>query len=109
MRLLLPFTCLLTTAALAAAPVCEGDSKARASRFSASALKGLTDAQRLDRFVKACALDEVVSLASKLISFETISEESPEAHTAAIGSMGKFLEEWAKAHQFAYTIPWLCA
>jgi dipeptidase D len=98
--LLLPLL-LLSGAVDAADPRCAGPSAERAARFSAKALPGQSDAQRYAALVKTCGRDEIVALASRLISFPTVSAEGIEKNPA-IAEMGKFLEGWAKERGFGF-------
>ncbi|MCY1030330.1 Sapep family Mn(2+)-dependent dipeptidase [Corallococcus sp. BB11-1] len=96
--------CLLApTAALAAKdPRCAGKPAARAARFSDTALKGQSAAQRYAAYVQACALDDVVSLTQGLVRFKTVSSEAPASKNPEVAAMGRFLETWAKQHGFAF-------
>jgi predicted dipeptidase len=85
-------------APLQADPRCEGGPRAAASRFSARALPGRGEAERLQAYVSACALPRVVELTAALVAFPTVSSEQPAGKSAAIAGMGAFLERWARTH-----------
>jgi predicted dipeptidase len=105
-RLLGRLCLLLPTLALAKdAPKkdarCQGAPKVRAARFSAKALPRQSEAERYAEYVRACALDEVVSLTGTLVRFKTVSSEQP-ASAPEFVAMRRFLEGWAKQRGFGF-------
>ncbi|MFP2901766.1 Sapep family Mn(2+)-dependent dipeptidase [Corallococcus sp. 4LFB] len=101
---LLAALCLLAPAAALAAkdPRCAGKPAARAARFSDTALKGASAAERYAAYVQACALEDVVALTRTLVRFKTVSSESPAAKNPEVAAMGRALEAWAKQHGFGF-------
>lgn len=102
-RLLAALCLLAPTAALAAKdPRCAGKPAARAARFSDTAMKGASAAERYAAYIQACALDDVVALTQALVRFKTVSSEAPASRNPEMAAMGRHLETWAKAHGFAF-------
>ncbi|NOK22400.1 Sapep family Mn(2+)-dependent dipeptidase [Corallococcus carmarthensis] len=101
---LLAALCLLAPAAALAAkdPRCAGKPAARAARFSDTALKGASAAERYAAYIQACALDDVVALTQTLVRFKTVSSEAPAAKNPEVAAMGRALESWAKQHGFGF-------
>ncbi|MFZ5468135.1 MAG: Sapep family Mn(2+)-dependent dipeptidase [Myxococcota bacterium] len=104
MRCFAAVVVLLAASAWAGDSRCKGSLKERAARFSKQALPTLSDPDRHAQYVKACALDEVVALASRLIEFPTVSSEASAEKSEAISAMGRFLAGWAKGRGLSFRV-----
>lgn len=96
----LAFT-LLAPARSVADARCGGPPTARAARFSAKALPGKSERERLDAYLAACGRDEVVRLTQQLVAFKTVSAERPKTD-GEFAAMGRFLDGWARSHGMSF-------
>ena len=83
---------------------CKLPAAKRAAQFSAEALSGMSFSDRYALYVGACGLEDVVKLTQQLVRFKTLNTEVPPAKNPEVAAMGRFLQQWAKAHGFGFRI-----
>lgn len=83
---------------------CNLPSPKRAAQFSQEVLPGIPLADRYALYVGACGLGDVVKLTQQLVRFQTVNGEQPPAKNPAVVAMGRFLQQWAKAHGFGFRV-----
>lgn len=83
---------------------CKLPGSKRAAQFSAEALPGLPLSDRYALYVGACGLEDVVKLTQQLVRFKTFTGDGPPAKNPEVIAMGRFLQQWAKAHGFGFRI-----
>lgn len=85
-------------------PNCRLPGPKRAAQFSEKELPDMPLAERYAEYVGVCALADVVALTKQLVAFKTVSSEQPAAKNPGIAAMGRFLQQWAKAHGFGFRV-----